>query len=387
VEQFGDFQIEVYGRGLGGETPELPVSYDALVDLARERLKPKAFGYVAGGAGAERTMRYNAAAFDRWRLVPRMLRDVSSRDLSTDIAGTRLPAPVMLAPVGVLSIIHPEGELAAARAAAAAGVGMILSCVSSTPLEEVAEALGDTPRWFQLYPPTDPALGRSLVERAERAGYSAIVITVDSRGMPWRPRDIDTAYLPFLEGKGIANYTSDPVFQAGLEKAPEDDVMGAVAHWVTMFPNLGSTWDSIDYVRESTDLPVLVKGVLHLDDAREAVERGFDGVVVSNHGGRQVDGSIAALEALPWIVDSVPDDFTVLFDSGVRTGSDVLKAVALGANGTLVARPWVWGLGLGGEAGVSQVIRGLLADLDLTMAMCGMSSLADVGERAIVPAP
>jgi isopentenyl diphosphate isomerase/L-lactate dehydrogenase-like FMN-dependent dehydrogenase len=387
VDHFGDFQIEIYGRGMSGETPELPATYEALLELARERMKPKSFAYAAGGAGAERTMRDNVAAFDRWRLVPRMLRDVSKRDLSTEVLGTPLGAPLMLGPVGVLEIIHPDGELAVARAAAETGVGMILSCVSSTPLEQVAEALGDAPRWFQLYPPADAELGHSLVERAERAGYSAIVVTLDSRMMPWRPRDIDAAYLPFLEGKGIANYTSDPVFRAGLEQAPEDDVMAAVGRWAAMFPNPNSTWDSIDYVREATDLPVLVKGVLHLDDAREAVERGYDGVVVSNHGGRQVDGSIAALEALPWIVDAVPDGFTVLFDSGVRTGSDVLKAVALGARAALVARPWVWGLGLGGQAGVTQVLRGLLADLDLTMAMCGMASLADVGERAIVPAP
>jgi isopentenyl diphosphate isomerase/L-lactate dehydrogenase-like FMN-dependent dehydrogenase len=387
VEHFGDFQIEVYGRGLGGERPELPVGYDELVELARERLSPEAFAYVAGGAGAERTMRDNVAAFDRWRLVPRMLRDVSRRDASTDVLGTPLAAPLMLGPVGVLSIVHPDGELAAARAAAAAGVGMVLSCVSSTPLEEVAEALGDAPCWFQLYPPNDARLGHSLVERAERAGYSAIVVTLDSRIMPWRPRDIATAYLPFLKGLGIANYTSDPVFKEGLEKPADEDPMGAVGHWVGTFPNPGSTWDTIDYVRESTDLPVLVKGVLHLDDAREAVERGYDGIVVSNHGGRQVDGSIAALEALPWIVDAVPDDFTVLFDSGVRTGSDVLKAIALGARATLVARPWVWGLGVGGEAGAVQVLRSLLADLDLTMAMCGTASLADIGERTVVPSP
>jgi lactate 2-monooxygenase len=192
--------------------------------------------------------------------------------------------------------------------------------------------------------------------------------------------------LPSHGRRRIANYTSDPVFRAGLSKPPDEDVMAAVGRWAMMFPNPQSTWDTVDYVREATDLPVLVS-VLHLDDAREAVERGYDGVVVSNHGGRQVDGSIASLEALPWIVDAVPEGFTVLFDSGIRTGSDVLKALALGADGALVARPWLWGLGLGGEAGVVQVLRSLLADLDLTMAMCGMASLADVGERAVVPAP
>ena len=384
---FGDYQLEVYGKGISGERPELPVTYDALVELARERMTPEAFGYVAGGAGAERTMRSNIDAFDRWRLVPRMLRDVLKRDLSTEVLGTTLQAPVMLGPVGVLEIVHPDAEGAAARAAAAAGVGMVLSCVSSTPMEDVAKELGDAPRWFQLYPPSDPALGHSLVERAEAAGYGAIVMTLDSRSMPWRPRDIQTAYLPFLEGRGIANYTSDPVFQDGLEQPADEDVMATVGRWAGVFPNLDSTWDSVDYVREATDLPVLVKGVLHLDDAREAAERGYDGLVVSNHGGRQVDGSIAALEALPWIVDAVPEDFTVLFDSGIRTGSDIVKALALGAKAVLLGRPWVWGLALGGEEGATQVLRGLLADLDLSMAMCGMRSPADAGERAIVPAP
>jgi lactate 2-monooxygenase len=266
------------------------------------------------------------------------------------------------------------------------GVGMVLSTVSSTPMEEVADALGDTPRWFQLYAPTDPELGRSFVSRAEQAGYSAIVVTLDSRLMPWRPRDIETAYLPFLRGAGIANYTSDPVFGAAVGSSEQDEAQATIGHWVSMFPNPGLGWDGLDYVRESTELPVLVKGVLHPDDAREAVERGFDGIVVSNHGGRQIDGSIGALDALPRVVEAAPDDFPILFDSGVRTGSDVLKAIALGARAVLVGRPWVWGLAIGGQAGVTQVLRSLLADLDLTMAMCGAATLADVNDELLVAA-
>ncbi len=385
--QFGNYQYEVYARGLGGEAPEHPVDLEELRRRAREALSPEAYGYVAGGAGTERTVRHNADAFDRWRIVPRMLRDVAERDLSAEVLGTRLSSPVMLAPVGVLSILHEGAEPAAARAAAEAGTGMVLSTVSSTPMEEVAEALGDTPRWFQLYAPTDPELGRSFVARAEEAGYSAIVVTLDSRLMPWRPRDIETAYLPFLRSEGIANYTSDPVFRGALEASPEDDPQEAIGHWVAMFPNPGLVWDGLDYVRESTELPVLVKGVLHPDDAREAVDRGIDGIVVSNHGGRQVDGSIGALDALPRIVEAVPDDLCVLFDSGIRTGSDVVKAIALGASAVLVGRPWVWGLAAAGEAGVTQVLRSLLADLDLTMAMCGAATLEDVGAELLVPAP
>jgi isopentenyl diphosphate isomerase/L-lactate dehydrogenase-like FMN-dependent dehydrogenase len=384
---FSAYQLEVYLRGLSGERPELPVVHSALDEAAREAMSPEAYAYVAGAAGSERTLRDNERAFDRWRLVPRMLRGALTRDLSTEVLGTQLRAPVMLAPVGVLSIIHEDAEPAAARAAAAAGIGKTLSTVATTPIEEVAAALGDAPRWYQLYPPTDPELGRSLISRAEEAGFSAIVVTLDSLTMPWRPRDIETAYLPFVQGYGIANYTSDPVFQAGLEKSPEEDMQAAIQHWIAMYPNAGLTWDDLDYVRESTELPVVLKGILHPADAREASERGYDGVVVSNHGGRQVDGSIPSLEALPEIVAAVPDEFTVLFDSGIRTGADIVKAIALGASAVLVGRPWVWGLALGGEAGATAVLRGLLADLDLSMAMWGLRSIEEIDADVLVHAP
>jgi lactate 2-monooxygenase len=383
---FSAYQLEIYLRGLSGERPELPASHFDLEQRAAEEMAAEAYAYVAGAAGSERTMRDNERAFDRWRIVPRMLRGAAVRDLSTEVLGTELRAPVMLAPVGVLSIIHADAELAAARAAAAAGIGMTLSTVASTAIEEVAEALGDAPRWYQLYPPTDPELGRSLVSRAEQAGYTAIVITLDSLTMPWRPRDIETAYLPFVKGLGIANYTSDPVFRDGLEKSPEEDMEAAIQHWIAMYPNAGLTWDSLDYVRESTELPIVLKGILHPADAREAAERGYDGVVVSNHGGRQVDGSIPSLEALPEVVAAVPDEFTVLFDSGIRTGADIIKALALGARTVLVGRPWVWGLALGGEAGATAVLRGLLADLDLSMAMCGLRSIEEIDADVLVHA-
>lgn len=381
------YQFEIYGKGLDGETPLLPTTYEQMRARAERELSAAAYGYVAGGAGEERTMQANREAFDRVRLVPRMLGEVGARDLSTTVLGTTLNAPILLGPVGVLSIVHPDGELAVARAANATGVTHVLSNAASTTIEQVAEATPDAPRWFQLYPPNDPEVRRSLVARAEAAGNEAIVVTLDTLTMPWRPRDLQNAYLPFLLGEGIANYTADPAFRAKLEKTPEEDPQGAIGMWAATFPNPGMSWDDLAALRSETTLPLLVKGILHPDDARRAVDLGIDGVIVSNHGGRQVDGSVGALDQLPAVVAAVPDGVPVLVDSGVRTGSDVLKALALGAQAVLVARPWVWGLALEGQAGVEQVVRSLLADLDLSLAMCGLSSVADVGPDVIVPRP
>lgn len=384
---FGIYQFEVYGRGLGGERPALPTTFDGLQERAREQLSDAAYGYVAGGAGEERTMRANRAAFDRHRLVPRMLGEVGQRDLTTTVCDTTLNAPVVLGPVGVLSIVHPEGELAVARAANELGVASCLSNAASTTLEDVATAAPDAPRWFQLYPPNDPEVRRSLVARAEAAGNEAIVVTLDTLTMPWRPRDIAQAYLPFLLGEGIANYTADPVFRSKLAEPPEESPQLAIQQWAQTFPNPQMSWDDLAALRSETGLPLLVKGILHPDDARRAVELGIDGIVVSNHGGRQVDGSVASLDQLPVIVDAVPASVPVLLDSGVRTGSDVLKAIALGARAVLIARPYVWGLALAGQDGVREVVRSLLADLDLSLAMCGCSSLAQVDGDLLVPAP
>jgi lactate 2-monooxygenase len=383
LQLFGNYQYEIYARGLAGETPKIPVSIGELEQRARELLIPEAFAYVAGGAGAERTMLANRDAFQRRQIVPRMLRDVSSRDLSTSVLGTAMPAPVMLAPVGVQSIVHPDGELATARAAAALGVPMILSTAASHSIEQVAEAIGEGSRWYQLYWPKDRDLGASFVARAADAGYRAIVLTLDTWMLGWRPRDLHNAYLPFLKGEGVANYFSDPVFRAALERTPEQDPGPAIGHWAYQFSNPTVSWSDLAWLREQTTLPIVLKGIVHADDARRALAAGVDGLIVSNHGGRQVDGAIGALDALPEVREVVGDRFPVLFDSGIRSGSDVFKALALGADAVCLGRPYVWGLALDGQAGVEQVLRCLLAELDLTLALSGYTTIAEVDATAL----
>jgi isopentenyl diphosphate isomerase/L-lactate dehydrogenase-like FMN-dependent dehydrogenase len=307
-----------------------------------------------------------------------MLVGTAERDLSVEVLGLRSPVPFLLAPVGVLSIVHQEAELGVARASKATGVPMILSSAASTSLEVVASELGDALRWFQLYWWSDRELAGSLVDRAREAGYGAIVVTLDTLTLGWRDRDLRNGYLPFLQGKGLAQFFSDPLFRERLDATPEEDVQTASLMALTAFPNLGLTWGDLAWLRDRTSLPILVKGVLTAEDARLALEHGVDGIVVSNHGGRQVDGAVAALDALPEVRDAVGHDATVLMDSGIRRGSDVLKALALGADAVLLGRPYVWGLAVGGAAGVEAVVRQLAAELDLTCALAGVSSVRDV---------
>jgi len=382
-EAFANFQYEIYGRGLAGETPSQSVAIAGLEERAREVLSASAFGYVAGGAGMERTLRANVEAFASWQIVPRMLRDVSLRDLSVTVLGTQMPAPLLLAPVGVQSIVHREGELAAARGAAAQGLPFIFSTAASHTFEQVAEAMGDASRWYQLYWPKERDLAASFLRRASDAGYGAVVVTLDTWLLGWRPRDLQNAYLPFLHGEGVANYFSDPVFRAALAQPPEEEPAAAIGHWAYQFANPSVTWEDVAWLREQTQLPILLKGIVHADDARLAREAGVEGIVVSNHGGRQVDGSLPAIDALPSVREAVGSEMTVLFDSGIRSGADILKALALGADAVCVGRPYVWGLALEGQRGVEQVLRALLAELDLTMALSGHTHVAEVGPGAL----
>ncbi|MBT2211012.1 lactate 2-monooxygenase [Actinomadura sp. NEAU-AAG7] len=389
MSPLADFQNSIYLEGLGDVRPGLPTDLTRLEGLAEGVLSAQAFGYVAGAAGSEATARANRAAFDRWRIVPRMLRDVAERDLSVDVLGTAMPAPVLLAPIGVQSILHPDGELATARAAAAEGLTAVLSTAASHSMEDVAEAAGDgAPRWYQLYWPKDRDLAVSFLDRARAAGYTALVVTLDTFTLAWRPRDLDRAYLPFLRGVGVANYFADPVFQRAVGgPVTGANRQAALLHWVANFGNPSLTWDDLAFLREHWDGPIALKGIQHPDDARRAVEAGMDGVIVSNHGGRQVDGAVAALDALPAVVAAVGGRASVLFDSGVRTGADVVKALALGARAVLVGRPYAYGLALGGQAGVRHVLRCLQAELELTLALSGLTRPGQLTPEILTSAP
>jgi isopentenyl diphosphate isomerase/L-lactate dehydrogenase-like FMN-dependent dehydrogenase len=413
-------QSEIYLAGLHGVRPALPLGVEQLEIAARDALSREAFAYLAGGAGGESTMRENREAFERWRIVPRVLRDVSGRDTSVDLFGRRLPWPVVLSPVGVMELFHRDADLAAARAAASVGVPLVFSNQASVPMEECAATMGEAPRWFQLYWSSDDQLVESLVARAERCGCDALVVTLDTAMLGWRPRDLDLGHLPFLHGKGIAQYTSDPVFMRKLqEPLPASSAPGgtltlsalralvtmaravpgstltnlrtgrarsAVRRFVATYSRSSLTWKDLAWLRARTKLPIVLKGILHADDARMAVEHGMDGVFVSNHGGRQVDGGIAALDALVAVVDAVQDEVPVLFDSGVRGGADIFRAIAIGARAVGIGRPYLYGLALAGEKGVREVLANLLSEFELTMALSGYASVSEIRNgKAVVP--
>ena len=405
-------QTAIYVNGFAGKRSKIPVDAANLEEKAITCMSKKAAAYIAGGAGLQSSVTNNRSSFEKYNIVPRMLRNVSVRDTSIELFGKKLPSPLILSPVGVLEMVHKQADLAVGRAASLENVPYIFSNQASKPMEEVAAAMGDGERWFQLYWSKSNDLVASLVKRAEQCGCTAIVVTLDTTLLGWRTQDLDAAYLPFLEGKGIAQYTSDPVFQQLMEEPSTTNAaklsvslsaingfikmvnaypgtnffskllsgkpLKAVKKFTSIYSNPAITWDDLQFLRQQTKLPILLKGILHADDAQLALQHGIDGIVVSNHGGRQVDGSISAIDALPGIIAAVKGSVPVIMDSGIRCGADMFKALALGATAVCIGRPYVYGLTIDGENGVREVVQNLLADFDLTMGLAGCKSVAEI---------
>lgn len=410
-------QDVIYRAGVLGRKPTVPADVDRLEDAARRSMSAKAWAYL-GDAGHGLTGRANRAAFDRWQIVPRMARSAIDRDLSSTLLGTALSAPILLAPVGAAGLICEDADVLIGRGAAAAGIPYIFSNQGSSPMEETAAAMGEVPRWFQLYWSRDEDLVDSFIGRAEAMGAGALVVTLDTTMLGWRPDDLDLGSLPFTQGIGIAQYTSDPRFAelvaahvaSGGSGVKPQVTLGAIKTLLAMtrrhpggfldnlrspiprasvetfldiYSNPGLSWEHLATLRDRTKLPILLKGILHPDDARRAIDLGVDGVIVSNHGGRQVDGSIASLDALVDIRKAVGRDLPLILDSGVRTGADVFKALALGADAVALGRPHIYGLAIDGAAGVTAVIDNVIAELDLTMGLTGVRTLADIDRDMI----
>ncbi len=376
-------QMEFYESTNKGAAT-LPVPFSEWEKKAKEKLAAGPFGYVYGAAGACDTMKVNEAAFKQYRIRPRVCRNISKRDMEISLFGNKYPVPFLFAPIGVNSIVHSDGEVAPAKAAASLGIPYILSNVSTTPMEKIAEVMGKSPRWFQLYPPKDKELTKSFLKRAEKAGFTAIVVTIDSTLLGWRETDLKNSFLPFLTGQGMGNYFSDPVFLSMLDDPPEKDLETACKKALAEGNNTCFSWKDLEFIKSETKLPVLLKGLTHPDDAILAVESGADGIIVSNHGGRQLDGAIATLEALPSVCEAVEHKVPVLMDSGIRRGADIIKALALGASAVLIGRPYIYGLAVAGEIGVKTVMENLIAETELQMAICGRKSIAEIEPSLVI---
>ena len=413
-----DRQKNIYINGMSGRRPLIPTDAHKLRQKARERMTTEAYAYIAGGAGREDTIVANRSGFDQWKIVPRMLRDVSERDTSLTLFGQSLSSPFLLAPIGVLEMAHRRADRAVAQAAKNTRTPMIFSNQASVSMESCARILEDSPHWFQLYWSKSDDLVASLAKRAEDCGCSAIVVTLDTTLLGWRNQDLDLAHLPFLHGKGIAQYTSDPVFNRLLnEKSDTADAktsqrinpttlaalfklawrfpgrftnnltsgipLKSIRKFIEIYSRPSLTWKNIAFLRERTSLPILLKGILHTDDALQALRHGINGIIVSNHGGRQVDGAISTIEALPGIVKAVNGQIPVLLDSGIRGGSDAFKALALGATAVCIGRPYVYALTLAGSAGVEELVKNYQADFELTMALAGCKSLEEINRNSL----
>ncbi|WP_087974242.1 alpha-hydroxy acid oxidase [Oceanobacillus rekensis] len=349
-----------------------PFSAEELEAAAKEKISTEAFGYTRSGAGGEETLRKNITSFEKYAIVPKYLNDVSVADTSIELFGHTYAHPFLLAPVGMLKITHEDAEIAVSKAAATYDVPFIQSTVSSYSIEEVAAASGKSPKWFQLYWSNNENISYSMVKRAEEAGYEAIVLTIDTFMFGWREEDMRNRFSPLREGYGKANYITDNVFLSTLAHDDHESVIQEILQNI-YHPTLN--WKHVAELKKRTSLPILLKGVLHPADARVAMESGVDGIIVSNHGGRQLDGVISSIDALSSIAEEVGGAIPVLLDSGIRRGADVVKALALGADAVLYGRPYVYGLAIDGQTGVEKVLSNFIQETKISLALSGASSV------------
>ncbi|KAI0443307.1 glycolate oxidase [Xylaria telfairii] len=387
---FGSYQNEIYAQGvLHGIRPTVTTDPNILRLQAKKAMREDAYNYIAGGAGEGATMDANRLAFRQWKIVPRMMRPSAPRDLRVSLFGELYDSPVLVAPVGAQEVYHRDKEIGTAAACAELNVPFIMSTASTSSMQEVAAVGGDHPRWFQLYWPMDDEITASILSTAKANGFKVLVVTVDTATMSWRPADLDTAYIPFMLGQGNAVGFADPVFRQKFAErsdgaTPENSPFVAAGYWLgEAFSGDSHSWEHLEVIKRHWDGPIVLKGIQHPDDAVLALKHGVSGIIVSNHGGRQVDGAVGSLDMLPEIVQAVGDKMTVLFDSGIRTGADIVKALALGAKAVLIGRPVMYGLGIAGKAGARHVIASLLADLDGTMGLAGIKSVADLSQGTL----
>ena len=367
----------------GVENRKLPQSVDEWRERARSTLTKDAWDYLEGGAGEEDTVHENRSAFKKWRIRPRYLRDVSKRTMEAEFLGQNRESPFILAPIGVQSILHKDGEIASARAAAKMNMPFILSTVSSITMEEIVKKSPEGEKWLQLYPSKDKNIIRSFIKRAEKAGYRAIVVTADTTMLGWRERDLNNAYLPFLRGEGLANFFSDPEFRKRLEKPPEEDLISAIMEFTSVYVNPSFSWKDFKEICSTTEIPVVLKGITHREDVELAFKSGARAVVISNHGGRQVDGAISSLDALEEVTESGDLKGEILFDSGFRHAADAIKAIALGASGILIGRPYAYALSVAGQEGIELYLEQVMAEMDLEMGLSGIKNLKELNRESL----
>ncbi|MFI5782848.1 alpha-hydroxy-acid oxidizing protein [Nocardia sp. NPDC051570] len=382
-ENFGDFQMGVYAAADKGVTSRFPFDYRSIERKAAATLPEWVYRYVSAAAGDGRTQQANIDAYAHYGIVPRMMVSPPQRDLSIDLFGKRLDSPIFMCPIGLVGLCSPDfqGDVAAARASAATGVPFTLSTFSQAPMEDVIKQTGVTPSFFQLYLPGDRELAASLIGRAEAAGYSALVVTVDTWTLGFRPSDLERGNFPQSRGYCMENYYSDENFTRHLAKPPHEDQPAALAHYAKISAH-PLTWEDLRWIRSQTTLPIAVKGIQHADDARMAIDNGADVLYCTNHGGRQANSGIPALQLLPAVVEAAGST-PVMFDSGVRDATDAVIALALGAAAVGIGRPYAYALSYGGTESLTHYLKSFLAEFDLMLAICGFTDIATLKQAGV----